>query len=297
VSVPDYTLLMADWEALLARRAALREPLRFWTAILDGWATWKPPAPLVPLSLAPEECRARWNRGESLMARSAPTIPSESVEDLGGRVLARRAAEGPAAAASLRRFAAEWDEGRVDVTTLLPAPDREPVAGLQERFGLGTRLGAFLAPAALRPALETYFEEVRELPDGAWERGGCPWCGGAPAYGEDLVEDGRRRLSCHLCGGAWIAARLRCPFCEIGSSRDLVRLLGEAVEEGYFIEACRACRGYMKGVDRRQRSDAGPPLVEDWGSPDLDLYATREGYSRSTPSLAHLLPPEDGAPR
>lgn len=294
--MPDYTLLMADWEALLARRGALREPLGFWTAILEGWASWKPPAPLVPLSLGADECRARWARGESLMARSVPTIPADSVEDLLGPLMERLAADGPDAAEALRRFAADWDEGRVDVTALLPAPGRDPVARLEERFGLGAHLGAFLAPAALRPALETYFESVRELPDGAWGRDGCPWCGGAAAYG-DVVEDGRRRLSCHLCGGGWIAARLRCPFCESQSARDLVRLVGEAVEEGYVIEACRACRGYLKGVDRRQRGNAGPPLVEDWGSPHLDLYAAREGYRRSTPSLAHLLPREDGAPR
>ena len=294
--MPDYTLLMADWEALLARRGALREPLGFWTAILEGWASWKPPAPLVPLSLGADECRARWARGESLMARSVPTIPADSVEDLLGPLMERLAADGPDAAEALRRFAADWDEGRVDVTALLPAPGRDPVARLEERFGLGAHLGAFLAPAALRPALETYFESVRELPDGAWGRDGCPWCGGAAAYGE-VVEDGRRRLSCLLCGGGWVAGGLRCPFCESQSARDLVRLVGEAVEEGYVIEACRACRGYLKGVDRRQRGNAGPPLVEDWGSPHLDLYAAREGYWRSTPSLAHLLPREDGAPR
>lgn len=94
-----------------------------------------------------------------------------------------------------------------------------------------------------------------------------------------------------VCGGAWIAARLRCPFCESWNSRDLVRLVAEELDEGYFIEACRACQGYLKGVDRRQRWNAGAPLVEDWGSPHLDLYAAREGYWRSTPSLAHLLPP------
>jgi formate dehydrogenase maturation protein FdhE len=68
-----------------------------------------------------------------------------------------------------------------------------------------------------------------------------------------------------------------------------VRLLAEDAEEGYFIEACRACRGYIKGVDRRQRWDASSPLVEDWVSPHLDLYASREGYWRPTPCLAHLM--------
>lgn len=288
----DYSALMVDWQALLARRAALAEPLRFWTAILEGWAAWKAPVTLVPLGLTAAECRERWEAGRPLMADRAPALSSNSVEELLGPVMERLAADGPETAEALRRFAEAWDGGQVDPGALLPGGDRDPAARLQERFGLGAHIAAFLTPASLRPTLEIYFEAVRELPEGVWTRGACPWCGGAPGYG-DLMEDGRRRLSCHSCGGAWIAARLRCPFCETWNARDLVRLVAGGLEEGYFIEACRACLGYLKGVDRRQRWNAGPPVVEDWGSPHLDLYASREGYWRSTPSLAHLLPPGD----
>jgi len=147
----------------------------------------------------------------------------------------------------------------------------------------------FLAHAGLRPALETFFSRVRVMPEGIWERGFCPWCGGLPSYG-DLLEDGRRRLSCHLCGGAWTAPRLRCPFCQAWQSGDMVRLVAEGAEEGYFVEACLACRGYLKGVDRRERWNAVSPLVEDWASPHVDYYAAREGYWRATPTLAQLLP-------
>jgi formate dehydrogenase maturation protein FdhE len=289
--MPDYSALLADWQALLLRRAAFAEPLRFWSAILEGWAAWKPPMTLAPLGLSAGECRSRWEAGRPLLADATPTISPAALEDLLGPVMERLAADGPEAARALRRFAEAWDAGDVDAAALLPGIDRDPAALLQDRFGLESRLGAFLIPAALRPALESYFESVRELPEGVWGRGGCPWCGGAPSYG-DLLEDGRRRLSCHVCGGAWTAARLRCPFCETWNSRDLARLVGEGLEEGYFIEGCRACHGYLKGVDRRQRWNAGPPLVEDWGSPHLDVYAAREGFWRSTPSLAHLLPRE-----
>jgi len=294
--MPDYSALMADWQALLARRPALGEPLRFWTAILEGWAGWKPPASLVPLAWSADECRGRWARGVSLLAEARPVIPSASVEELLGPVMERLAADGPEAVEAFQRLALAWDEGQIGASALLPAPDRDPAAWLLDRFGLGAHLGAFLPVTALRPALEIYFDGVRALPDGVWTRGSCPWCGGAAGYG-DLLEDGRRRLSCHLCGGAWIAARLRCPFCESWNSRDLARLVAEDLEAAYFIEGCRACRGYVKGVDRRQRWNAGPPLVEDWGSPHLDLHAAREGYWRATPSLAHLLPPEAGDAR
>ena len=290
--MPHYSALLGDWHAILARRAAMAEPLGFWTAVLEGWAGWKPPATLVPLTWTTEDCRRCWERNSPLLAEATPSIPAGSVEELLGPIMERLAADGPETVEALRRFAEAWDRGEANVADLLPRPERDPVALLQERFALPSALGAFLPLAALRPALETYFEGVRELPDGVWTRGACPWCGGAAGFG-DLVEDGRRRLSCHLCGGAWIAARLRCPFCETWNSRDLVRLVAEELEEGYFIEACRACRGYLKGVDRRQRWNAGSPLVEDWGSPHLDIYAARQGYWRSTPSLAHLLPPSE----
>jgi hypothetical protein len=289
--MPDYSALLADWQALLLRRAALAEPLRFWSAILEGWAAWKPPLTLAPLDWSAGECRRRWEAGRPLLADAIPTIPPAALEDLLGPVIERLAADGPEAADALQRFALAWDEGQVDTATLLPGLDRDPAALLQDRFGLESRLGAFLIPAALRPALEGYFESVRALPDDVWGRGGCPWCGGAPSYG-DLMEDGRRRLSCHVCGGAWIAARLRCPFCETWNPREIARLVDDEPEEGYFVEGCRACHGYLKGVDRRRRSDAGPPVVEDWGSPHLDVCAVREGFWRSTPSLAHLLPRE-----
>jgi FdhE protein len=289
--MPDYALLAAEWEELLARRAAFREPLRFWTTVLQGWLRWREATP-APLSWSAEQCRERWDRGVALLAESAPVIRRAAVEDMLGPLMEALASHGRHAAEGLQRFALAWDRGEIGPESLLPRPGRDPVAALGQQLGLGSELAAFLGPGALRPALETYFEAVRALPDGLWMRGICPWCGGFPSYG-DLIEDGRRRLSCPLCGGAWIAPRLRCPFCEAWNSRDLVRLVAEGSEEGYFVEACRACRGYVKGVDRRERWNAGSPLLEDWGSPHLDLYARQEGYWRPTPSLVHLLAQDD----
>ena len=135
------------WQALLARRPALGEPLRFWTAILEGWAGWKPPASLVPLAWSPDECRARWERGVSLLAEARPVIPSASIEDLLGPVMERLAADGPEAVEAFRRLAHAWDDGQIDASALLPAPDRDPAAWLLDRFGL--RPFAAMRPEAL----------------------------------------------------------------------------------------------------------------------------------------------------
>jgi len=288
--MPDYAPLVAEWDELLARRSAFREPLRFWTAVLRGWLGWSDEVP-GPLTWSAAQCQARWERGVALLAETEPVLRRGAVEELLGPLMEALAAQIQEGAEGLQRFAAAWDRGDVGPESLLPRPGRDPGAALGQAFRLDGQLTAFLGPGALRPALETFFESVRAIPEGVWSRGTCPWCGGFPACA-DLIEDGRRRLSCPLCGGAWIAPRLRCPFCEAWNSRDLVRLIAQGSDEGYFIEACRACRGYIKGVDRRERWNAGSPLLEDWGSPHLDLHAARAGYWRPTPSLAHLLSPD-----
>jgi formate dehydrogenase formation protein len=285
--MPDYTALVAEWDDLLTRRSSLRESLQLWTLVLSGWLRWKQGVP-PPLSWSLAECAERWERGAPLLAECHPDIPRVDAEDLLGPVMEQLARHAPEAAAGFQRFASGWDAEEIGPENLLPHPGRDPVSALAEAFGIDVQLVAFFGPAATRPALENYFERVRTVPDGMWARGTCAWCGGFPNYG-DLIEDGRRRLGCMLCGGAWIAPRLKCPFCDTWNSRDVVRLVAEGSEEGYFIEACRACRGYLKGVDRRQRWNAGSPLVEDWGSPHLDAYASAQGYWRSTPCLAHLV--------
>lgn len=285
-----YAPLLLEWEEALGRRREVADSLALWTTLLEGWTRW-PSGLVAPLPWSALECRERWERGAPLITEAEPELPREPIEEMVGPVMERIADAAPDSAPALQRFAEAWDGGAVGPRDLLPAAGKEGAAAREERLGLGGTLPGFLALAGLRPALEAHFSACREVPEGIWLPGVCPWCGGLPAYG-DLVEDGRRRLSCHLCGGTWIAPRLRCPFCENWESRDLVRLVGEGTEEGYFIEACRACHGYIKGVDRRQRWNAVSPLVEDWVSPHLDLYAAREGYWRGTPSLVQLAPPE-----
>lgn len=285
----DFRALRGEWNGTLGRRATLGGALEFWTPILDAWASWEP-GTLAPLALGEAECRRRWEQGISLLAEAPlPDLPAEALEGLLGPMVARLATTAPDGRDQVQRFVEAWDRGEVGPWALAPLPDRDGRAALEKRLGLGAHLLPFLAQSALRPPLEDLFRDHRSLPEGLWGEGPCPWCGGPPAWA-DVAEDGRRLLSCHLCGGQWIAPRLRCPFCRAWDAKELVRLLGEGVEEGYLIEACRVCRVYLKGVDRRERWNAGAPVLEDWGSPHLDAYAAGEGYWRPTPSLAQLLP-------
>jgi hypothetical protein len=281
------TDLREAWADLLRRRPSFGDTLAIYGGILEAWARWSPPASLT-LAPAPEVWRVAWAGGTPLTAEAARALRREHVEDLVGAAMEALARLDPGMAAALEDFAAAWDGGRTGPAELLPSRARigaEP----EGSAGLGADALAFVAGASLRPALEAFFAPAREaFAEGMWSLGICPFCGGPPGF-IDVVEDGRRRMACHLCGGAWPFAKLRCPFCGVEGAAHQARLTPEeAREEGYVVTACRECRVYIKEVDRRSRWNAGPALIEDWGSPHFDLIARRQGYWRPIPSIVQL---------
>lgn len=279
--------LRGEWRDLLARRPAFAGPLAICGAILDVWATWSPGRP-VALLWGRAECAALWEAGRPLLAAAPPSIPRDELEALLAPAMEVLAALGPTEATALQRFAEAWDSGDLEPSALLPHPGRIGSPHVESAVGLSAELLGFLGCAGLRPILEAYFGACRpHLTDGLWMRGSCPFCGAPPGFA-DLIEDGRRRLACHLCGGGWIFSRVRCPFCGTTVTGELVRLQLEEAEEGYSIEACARCGGYVKELDRRVRWNAGSPLVEDWGSPHLDVVAERAGYRRAVPTLIQV---------
>jgi hypothetical protein len=278
----------ADWNQLLERRPSFRGVLEPLGRVIAAWAA-TPADSGAPLACTQEEAADRWSSGDPLITLEVPRLPAEPVErglhpalELLGRTEGTKA------------FVEAWNRGELDAASLLPREGRLVDPAIPQRFRLSHNAIAFLALAGLRPALTAWFARCRSLAtDGLWERGTCPCCGGPPAFA-DLLEDGRRQICCHLCDTRWTLARLACPLCGTRSNADLVRLIAEGSDEGYAIAACRACRGYIKELDRRARWNAGSAIVEDWGSPHLDLIAHRQGYWRPVPTLVQLSLPEDG---
>jgi len=185
----------------------------------------------------------------------------------------------------LRRVAEAWDHGGITPAALFPTPGGVGGRIAEMIAGSTIDMAALLAYGSLRPALEGYFAQARtHLGPHDWALGVCPFCG-APAAFSDVLEDGRRRLACHLCGGGWFFPRTKCPFCASERSQDLLRLEPESQDQGYLIIACGGCGGYLKELDRRVRWNGQSALVEDWGSPHLDLIAQRAHYRRPVPVL------------
>lgn len=222
-----------------------------------------------------------------MLAAAPPDIAHEPLEALLGPALEVLAGFDE----DVGDFAEAWDRGEIGPSGLFPEPGRIGSVEVQERSHLSQDAVAFLAVAGLRPPLAAYFAECRaHVAGSAWDRGVCPCCGAPPGFA-DLLDDGRRQLACHLCGTTWAFARLVCPLCGNRTAAEFVRLLAEDADEGYAIGACRSCRGYVKELDRRVRWNAGSALVEDWGSPHLDLIAHRQEYWRPIPTLIQLAPP------
>ncbi|MBI2205623.1 MAG: formate dehydrogenase accessory protein FdhE [Candidatus Rokubacteria bacterium] len=271
------TLDLRDaWRDLLRRRAALGDALSPYGEIVDRWAGSTASAP--PIDATPDDGRARWARGVPLLADQRVPLAAGAVEELLAPALDLAAAIRPDAAAGLAAFATAWDAGEVAPDALLPARGR--IGRLAERYGLDDDVLGFLAVASLRPLLESSLEPWRaRLGPDDWSLAVCPFCGAPPGWG-DIVEGGRLELACHLCGGTWRFSRARCPFCGDDDAKSQRRLTAEAGEEGYAIIACTACRAYLKELDRRERWNGGPPLLEDWASPHLDVAVRRQGYWR-----------------
>jgi len=276
--------LSEAWADLLRRRQTFASALVVYDEVIRLWAST--PVDVAPLSWSATRCAETWERGVPLLAEASPDFAVETVEPLLGPVLDLVGGIRGDAFEALRAFAQAWDDGRVTTASLFPARGR--VGTVDERIGLDQSLVAFVSAATLRPVLEPYFAATREhLSDGMWTLGVCPFCGAPPAFG-DVIEDGRRRLACHVCGAAWTATRMGCPFCGNDNAKDLRRLELESGDEGYFISGCGACRAYLKELDRRVRWNGGPALLEDWGSPHLDLAAQRSGYWRALPTVLEV---------
>jgi formate dehydrogenase accessory protein FdhE len=112
----------------------------------------------------------------------------------------------------------------------------------------------------------------------------CGACGSAPSVARLRRADGRRILTCGLCGSEWETARLACACC---GTREGVHLgvLRLTDADARWVETCEACKGYIKTVDERRLPEGERvfPVVEEAATLHLDLLAEREGYIRRVP--------------
>ena len=138
---------------------------------------------------------------------------------------------------------------------------------------------AFIFDTALRPFLRGRALPLAPLvPDGAWYRGYCPFCGGEPDFAALERQGGRRRLLCSRCDSVWTFLRVGCPFCGNNDPGQLGHYPSD--DGGYRLNVCESCRRYIKTIDLREV--AGERLLEAERvlTVGMDLAAHEAGYRR-----------------
>jgi hypothetical protein len=147
----------------------------------------------------------------------------------------------------------------------------------------------YLSRALLRPYVQV-LAGLQLRPDRVAPAGSCPFCGGAPWIAARRAApdaDGAQRyLGCALCGGEWIANRLRCPACSNEDPAKLVSFQSDR-HPAVRIEACDTCRRYVKSLDLTVDGRLIPE-VDELVSVAMDLWAAEQGYVRIEPGLAGI---------
>jgi FdhE protein len=171
------------------------------------------------------------------------------------------------------------------------------LAGLAEPDWID-RLKALLREGPPEDPLEAFIPRLlaepwlllRPAPEASGIPDRCPRCGGPPGISilreDPAAETVRRTLSCSLCALEWPFPRVVCPGCREENPDRLPRLSAEELP-WLRIEACDACRGYLKSVDFT-RDAAADPWVDELAYPSLDVAAREADYRKLCPNLFGL---------
>jgi FdhE protein len=118
-------------------------------------------------------------------------------------------------------------------------------------------------------------------------------CGPCPGHTRPLCavlrpegEGGKRSLVCAICFAESEFNRIRCPGC---GEEDQAKLPVYTAEQLPYIriEACDACRMYMKSIDLTKNGLAVPE-VDEIAAVALDVWAAGEGYTKLQVNLFGL---------
>jgi len=245
--------------------------------------------------------RAQWAVRQALAGDAAdrvePAAPDPAhvafepglLRSLFQAIVAATPAEGRTEDVARLRAAADADPILLEAVARAAAfgPDLETLESRARQLGVMVDALLFVGRAAAAPFVA---EAVAARSGGGGQgRAGaephrCPACGSSPSIARLRRADGRRLLTCGLCGSEWEAARMACACCGTREPESLgILRLDDA--DPRWIETCEACKGYIKTVDERRLAEDETvfPVVEEAATLHLDLLAEREGYIRRVP--------------
>jgi FdhE protein len=178
---------------------------------------------------------------------------------------------------SLREAAHQWNlSGEQRWTQAIQSaldPARPPFAGPDD----------FFTRTCLQPVAETL--QLQLVEDTYTGNNVCPACGGLPQMAV-LQQEGDaagRWLLCSFCLRQWPFRRLICPWCREEDKEKLPRYSSQEWP-AVHVEACDACRRYLKAIDLTVDGLA-VPLIDETAFSVLDVWAAERGYTKIVPNL------------
>jgi FdhE protein len=256
--------------------------------------------PIAPLALDKDGRRAKWMRGEPVLAGEAIGFDSDVVRALlldlcaTGEQFAQPAesrvampattADTPAVApAPFAGIRSAIESQTLDFDALLDhvlQGHTVTIAAMAREAKVDGDLLLALTRFALRPALQACASALAgslRAGDLEWQRGTCPLCGAPPLLSEYRDQDQSRHLRCSACGSTWLFPRLQCPACGNSEFRTLktIRLAGW---DSRTIDACDRCHRYLKALNATDPTPVDLLPLEDLLSVHLDAAARAQGY-------------------
>jgi FdhE protein len=141
----------------------------------------------------------------------------------------------------------------------------------------------FFTRACLQPVAENLQLQLAE--DTYTGNNACPACAGLPqmAVLQPEGDAAGRWLFCSFCLRQWAFRRLICPWCHEEDKQKLPRYSSEEWP-AVHVEACDACRRYLKAIDMTVNGLA-VPLIDETAFSVLDVWAADRGYTKIVPYL------------
>ena len=142
----------------------------------------------------------------------------------------------------------------------------------------------FVALAFLQPYAE-FIRSHAQLQLGGYNHMLCPFCNRNASLGilRQQGDGARRNLLCGFCLSEWEFRRIVCPGCGQEDQAKLPVYIAEQFPH-MRVEACDACKIYIKSIDLTKNGLANP-LVDELASIPLDLWAQERGYAKLRPNL------------
>ena len=146
-----------------------------------------------------------------------------------------------------------------------------------------TEQGRFYARVLLQPYAESLAS--RGSVDLATMSAECPFCGARPvaAVLRGEGDGGKRWLVCSLCSTEWPFRRVLCPGCGAEDKERLPVYTSPDIAH-VRVEACDACRTYIKSIDLT-RDGRAVPVVDEIATVALNIWAENHGYTKVEANL------------